>query len=270
MAKHTKKKAGFKVAGFEIKQDYILALLLIVSVALYVQFKHMLFGVASLLLLLALFLRDALPASSDSKSIKSSLYELGFALAAALAVWYGLGFILQTPTPIDVVTSCSMLPALDRGDLIILQGGEIKALEVEVPRTVDFRDFTTSKCNITEIATGIQRSETCTTGLTINGKTYPFDTSGDIVVYEPNSAFRDLGLVVHRTVMKLKFKDKVVYLIKGDNNPAPDIFGITQSFAEEEQIKGRTIMRVPYIGYLKLFLSLQFDEPANCKYIISQ
>ncbi len=255
---------------FGIKTDYLLAALLVLGVGAYIILKRPIFGIISLILLLALFLKDALPASSDSKSVKRSVYELGIALFGALAVWYGLGFLLQTATPIDVVTSCSMLPALDRGDIIILQGGDISAKEVTINKQVEFKDFIKSECAIREMASGIERKEACTSGLIVDGKSYAFDTTGDIVVYEPNNAYKDLGLVVHRVALKINFNGNFSYLIKGDNNPSPDVFGISSDFAKREQMHGKVILRIPYLGYLKLFLSMQFDEPANCKYIVEQ
>ncbi len=267
MVKHKEKKE-FELFGVKIPLDYILALGLIISVALYVNTNWFAFGVISLLLLLALFLKDALPSTMDSKGIKGSLYELGIALVAALAVWYGLGFILQTPTPIDVVTSCSMVPALERGDLIIIQGGEINAKELIIDQQINFQDFVRTDCILREKTTNISRKEQCTIGLKIDDEVQYFDKEGDIVVYEPKNALRDVGLVVHRVVMKLNFNGETFYLIKGDNNPGPDLFGISNDFAKREQIKGKTILRIPYIGYLKLFLSFQFEEPTNCKYNI--
>ena len=264
------KPSGLKIGGFIIKWDYLLILLMALSLAGYLYLKHMIFGVMTLLFLLSLFLRDAMPARSDSKSIKSSAMELGIALIAALSVWFGLGFLLHTSTPIDVVTSCSMVPALDRGDIILLQGGEIRSQEVELTKPVEFRDFIKNECTVRELSSGAIRKELCTTGLRADGKEYAFDKGGDIVVYQPENAYRDLGLVVHRAVMKLKYKGETNYLIKGDNNPAPDVYGITQDFAKEDHMKGKVILRVPILGYLKLFLSLQFDEPENCKYVVDQ
>jgi len=161
-------------------------------------------------------------------------------------------------------------PIVYRGDIILLQGGEIRSQEVELTKPVEFRDFIKNECTVRELSSGAIRKELCTTGLRADGKEYAFDKGGDIVVYQPENAYRDLGLVVHRAVMKLKYKGETNYLIKGDNNPAPDVYGITQDFAKEDHMKGKVILRVPILGYLKLFLSLQFDEPENCKYVVDQ
>jgi signal peptidase I len=39
-----------------------------------------------------------------------------------IAVWFSLQFFLATKYPLDVVPSCSMLPSLQRGDMLLLQG----------------------------------------------------------------------------------------------------------------------------------------------------
>jgi signal peptidase I len=272
MAKQEKlgkeKKQGLKIAGYLVPYDYILTVLLVVFVAGYVMTKSVIFAALTLIDLVALFLKDAMPEKTDSKSVVTSVKELGFALAAALILWYGLSFLLQTSTPIDVVTSCSMLPRLDRGDLIVIQGGEIHAREIAINSSIQFKDFVKSDCKVREISSGIERLESCTNALMVNGEQIDFDKSGDVIVYEPKNAYRDVGLIVHRAVLKVNYNGATYYLIKGDNNTGPEVFGITQSLATKDQIKGREILRVPYIGYLKLFLSLQFDEPENCKYLI--
>lgn len=58
--------------------------------------------------------------------LASELKETLYAILIALMVWYGSGWLLATPTPINAIVSCSMLPAYERGDLVILQGGPVK------------------------------------------------------------------------------------------------------------------------------------------------
>ncbi len=268
MAREKGKK--LKILGISVKSDYLLGLSLVFAVAAYATTKFVGFAYASLLLLLFLFLRDAMPSGADKKSIGNSVFELVVALVAALALWYGLGFILQTPTPIDVVTSCSMLPALDRGDLIILQGGGINAREAVLSRSISLRDFTYVDCKVRELDSGTERDAKCASGLTVDGVNVPFDKDGDIVVYEPVNPYRNLGLIVHRAVLKMHFKGETYYLIKGDNNLGPDIPDISIDAAKMENIKGRVILRVPWLGYLKLFLSLQFNEPDNCRILVEE
>ncbi len=59
--------------------------------------------------------------------LKKELLNTALAILVALMVWFGSGFVLQTPTPINAIVSCSMRPAYERGDLVLLAGGPVKA-----------------------------------------------------------------------------------------------------------------------------------------------
>ncbi|MGI0135299.1 MAG: hypothetical protein ACREBW_10125, partial [Candidatus Micrarchaeaceae archaeon] len=61
-------------------------------------------------------------AGVKEEGTKKNLIEIGIALVIVVALWFGLQAVLNTSTPLDVVPSCSMLPALHRGDLVALQG----------------------------------------------------------------------------------------------------------------------------------------------------
>lgn len=51
----------------------------------------------------------------------SILYVLG-GMILAFIVYHVIGFALHTPDPIVTVVSCSMLPTIDKGDLLIVKG----------------------------------------------------------------------------------------------------------------------------------------------------
>ena len=53
---------------------------------------------------------------------KKNTIEIIVAIGIVLIIWVLLRVVLNTPYPLDVVPSCSMLPALNRGDMILLQG----------------------------------------------------------------------------------------------------------------------------------------------------
>ena len=57
------------------------------------------------------------------------------ALAIAFGIWYGLAFVLNSPTPISGVVSCSMLPNLQRGDFVIVQGADVNAYEINMTKS---------------------------------------------------------------------------------------------------------------------------------------
>ncbi|MGC8652253.1 MAG: hypothetical protein ACP5UH_03320 [Candidatus Micrarchaeia archaeon] len=51
-----------------------------------------------------------------------NIIEVVIAIAVVVALWFGLGALLHTSEPLNVVPSCSMLPYLHRGDMIIIEG----------------------------------------------------------------------------------------------------------------------------------------------------
>ncbi|MFI5412369.1 MAG: hypothetical protein ACHQX1_00575 [Candidatus Micrarchaeales archaeon] len=53
---------------------------------------------------------------------KKNITEILAAVIIVVVFWYALRFVLNTNYPLDVVPSCSMLPVLHRGDMILLQG----------------------------------------------------------------------------------------------------------------------------------------------------
>ena len=63
---------------------------------------------------------------------KHEIVDTVIALVVALAVWYGASFVLNTNTPISGVVSCSMLPNLQRGDFVVVQGAPVRAHEISM------------------------------------------------------------------------------------------------------------------------------------------
>jgi hypothetical protein len=53
---------------------------------------------------------------------KKNITEILIAVVVVLVFWFTLRILLNTAYPLDVVPSCSMLPVLQRGDMILLQG----------------------------------------------------------------------------------------------------------------------------------------------------
>lgn len=74
---------------------------------------------------------------------------------------------------------------------------------------------------------------------------------GDVIVYQnPKTNLP----IVHRV---LEIQDNK-FITKGDNNPADDItLGITDNPVSPEQVQGKTMMKLPLLGWVKiLFLRL--------------
>ncbi len=66
----------------------------------------------------------------ESHEFIGNIVYIVFGMVLAVIVYQALGFALGTEDPIVVVVSCSMLPNLDRGDMLVLKGvdvGDLKA-----------------------------------------------------------------------------------------------------------------------------------------------
>ena len=247
---------------------------------------------------------------------KNAVGEAASSLAFALGAWIVISLVLNTTSPINIITSCSMLPNLDRGDVIILQG--VQSFATQQTTTTNFSDVTykqflvQNENNSMRLAVPFKGSEPafnfsvkqctrktygktyqtpCLDSLQLNG-VFSENKSNDVIVYESGTP---AGLIIHRSLLKIIAPDGEFYLTKGDNNQFPDqISGIPivkrqelrqvllnipflivvglnekgQVITTREQdlkIKGKVLARIPYLGYAKLFLFLQFDAPAGCE-----
>lgn len=100
---------------------WILYTLLLISLILYVATKSPLFGilfVAVFVIIIIFELRDSI----SKEGLRKTAIELVFAIGAIVVVWLAIMFLLGTSSPIDVVPSCSMLPYLHVGDIVVLSG----------------------------------------------------------------------------------------------------------------------------------------------------
>ncbi len=81
---------------------------------------------------LFLFVMLELKEGAQKHGWKHEAIDTIIALVAALAVWYGASFLLNTSSPISAVVSCSMLPNLQRGDFVIVQGAPVDAYPIDM------------------------------------------------------------------------------------------------------------------------------------------
>ncbi len=251
---------------------------------------------------------------------KHEVIDTIISIILILAFWFGLQFILNTSVPISGIVSCSMLPALSRGDMVIVQGSEINGYEINMSKAefekinnydsiVEFdgenfkvkgslysycsqnedtmcnyfyyspEKFIEKKGNFTfhyakcdmKYNDGKTMIEPCTIFVDYNGKNYPINLSNDILVYVPEKGtyFSYVGDIIHRVYFKINVEGDIYYLTKGDNNPILDIQMYDYNYKignlPAKEIHGKKIMQLPYLGYLKLFLSGYFEEYAQCK-----
>ncbi len=299
-----------------LRNGYVQVVIIVITLFLYLLTKNIFFGI---LVALEIFGFVALEIKSGVKSHGwfNEIKETVIALVVALVLWGAAIFILNTTSPISAVASCSMLPALDRGDFVIVQGSEITAYtfsltpeefqELLAPSVIGNRSFVGSVYSYctqfkdqfcSEWATQPDKfiekrgpllfhysicaikyndgkiiSEPCVTSVEFKSKNYTINTAFDIIVYQPTygEIYSLIGDIVHRTKFKLDVNGEIYYLTKGDNNPIFDIqvFDYTKKMGNlpisEDRLKGKIIGRIPFLGYLKLFISGLFTEPAQCK-----
>jgi len=69
--------------------------------------------------------------------LKDEIKETFIALVLALLVWFGASFVLQTSSPLNAIVSCSMLPHISRGDMVVLSGDRVQAATEEVAALSD-------------------------------------------------------------------------------------------------------------------------------------
>jgi hypothetical protein len=120
---------------------------------------------------------------------------------------------------------------------------------------------------------GSTAQEAYTTSLSIANHTLSGDQNNSIVVYAtvPKDLFYQEGdsYIVHRVYAVLNESGNYYFLTKGDNNPGLDLqYGNYP--ANSTAVKGTIIIAIPYLGYLKLILTNQFNQPAGCSSTVQQ
>ena len=66
--------------------------------------------------------------------LKSELREIVLAILWALSIWFLIGLLLGTKVPFNGVVSCSMVPTLERGDLLILKADQTDAPSIALSK----------------------------------------------------------------------------------------------------------------------------------------
>jgi signal peptidase I len=116
--------------------------ILVIIFILYIAYQNVatlatIFGSAAFFLIIVLLILEVINGSKHSGKLRNIL-EIIIAVVIVVAVWFSLKVILQTNYPIDAVPSCSMLPSLQRGDMIVIHGtnaSHIKAPQVQVTKS---------------------------------------------------------------------------------------------------------------------------------------
>jgi signal peptidase I len=100
-------------------------------IVLYAITKVSLFGILFAIALVGMVALEVL-SGAKSRGWKEELKDTLVSLGGVVVLWLALGFILNSPVPINAVVSCSMLPNVERGDLILVQGDSPQGYVVEI------------------------------------------------------------------------------------------------------------------------------------------
>ncbi|MFA6036261.1 MAG: hypothetical protein WC759_04865 [Candidatus Micrarchaeia archaeon] len=291
----------------ELNDSKILWLLIVALFMIYLVTTKFSPGLAPLFAILVALVMVSLVAleiwiGAKTGGLGNEVKETVLAVFVAAVLWYGGGMLLNTSVPLDAVVSCSMVPSLNRGDMLVLHGGEVQAPFVKmsaadwdavraggllkrqcalcqdmnskwgcaidgsggVVQPSGILDYKCSLCEREDKA-GSKVFVPCVTGIEINGKFIDYSKGEETIVYIPRAGdpFARSGDIVHRARLIIEVDGKDYILTKGDNNHLFDV-QIGNSPVEQEQVRGRALVRLPYVGYLKLFLSGMFGEPVGC------
>lgn len=274
----------------KLHKSNLLLIVFSITFVLYLLTKSVLFAFLSGLSLISYFILDIYVGASET-SWKQEIIEIAKAAIVAVAIFAGISLLLGTSVPISGVVSCSLLPAYERGDFVIVQG--IKAQDINAPTIEitekEFNDIIGSKILCGKSSNGtinyicqkmcprissstktlIGYSPECVRSIEINGTEIKENLTNDVIVYAAhvNKTYVNMD-IVHRVFVKLKVGEKYYLLTKGDNNNYMDIsyFDIIR----EEDIKGKVIFRIPILGYVKLVISgpAYYGEPEGCDTIL--
>ncbi|MGC8662354.1 MAG: hypothetical protein ACP5RT_01035 [Candidatus Micrarchaeia archaeon] len=96
-------------------------LLLAAMIIIYALHNSFILGFLIFLLIIVILVMEVkISVAIEGKA--KSLLDVLIALGVVFILWLLLVVLMQTSSPIDSVASCSMLPALHRGDLVLLHG----------------------------------------------------------------------------------------------------------------------------------------------------
>jgi len=134
--------------------------------------------------------------------------------------WYGSQLVLNTQYPALAVAS---------GSMCTLPGAYCDGWFHPFETTLHIGDLI--------IVQGINPEK-------IKAAPYP---DGDIIVFHQPQAGGEL--IVHRAIEKQVIDGKIFFRTKGDGNAGPD-----SSMVPEDNVVGRVVLRVPWVGHIALFL----------------
>jgi signal peptidase I len=154
-------------------------------------------------------------------------------------IFPGLSFVTGSPLPLVVIESCSLYHQSSFDDWWFEKGAWYESHGIEKE---DFKDF--------PFYNGLNKGDI----ILVWGRG-DYET-GDIIIFEPNPGAKARHPIIHRIVSESPIGTKGDHnnkqLVSGNN-----IEGIDETNIPEEMIIGKSVVRVPLLGWVKLI----FFEP---------
>ncbi len=159
---------------------------------------------------------------------------LGIGVALAFLLNVSLGVLLSTDFPVVTVESDSMEPALYPGDIVFVRG-----VDSYDPGDIIIFDGW-KRTPIIHRTVSASRRE---------------DGVFEVLVWQDFDEITEEELIeMHKDI-----ESEEVYVTKGDNNPTCDQCQNTADLVELEDVHGRKLFRIPYLGWIKLFTTRLFS-----------
>jgi len=163
---------------------------------------------------------DTIPKIWENEYVKTAIMVI-LIIGVVFGFWYGSQLVLNTQYPALAVASGSMCK---------LHRMNCDGWSHPFSQTLHIGDLI--------IIQGVAPEE-------IEGAPYP---DGDIIVFHQPSAGGEL--IVHRAIKKeIRSDGEIYFTTKGDGNTGPDSVPVP-----EDQVIGKVILRIPWIGHIALFL----------------
>lgn len=174
-------------------------------------------------------------------------------VVAAVVYFILLPALLGTSSPMIVVSSCSEQGYMNIGDILFIQGINIKDINAPTIEIDKFDDFTPLFDENREV-----------TRLDIEGEIVMLHKEADIIVYR---AYPSGAQIIHRVFAKIKVGDEYYLITKGDSNLIPDQLSISGETCvtgnprtcistpiTQNMLLGKKILfPIPLLGHVKLF-----------------
>lgn len=183
-------------------------------------------------------------------SVQEAKDWIGSFIVAAVFYFIILPAIMGTSSPAVVVSSCSEKGYLNIGDILIVQGTDIRA--VSVPEVGQER---------LSFLPVVENNKV--DALNFLGAVVRANDSNDIVIY---NAFPSGYQIIHRALARVKTPKGYFLLTKGDANPIPDqitvrgqqcidtnLGCISTPITQQMLVGKKVLFPIPLLGHVKLF-----------------